>query len=75
MTWEEFLSYIENHYDRIFWVDTDEYICISSEGNYFVRFYKNGDICVVDDMSEYEMTIAENKTYEQMIKIIEGLMK
>ena len=74
MTWEDFLSYIERHYDLNSWDDSPKYVCISSEGNHWVKFYKNGDIAVSDNMNEYDITIAEHRTYEQMIKIIEGLL-
>lgn len=75
MTWDDLLTYMEEHYDPNVWDSSYKYIWISSEGNHIVRFHKNGDITVNDDMDEYDITIAEHRTYEQMLKIIEGLLK
>ena len=75
MTWDDLLAYMEEHYDPNVWDSSYKYLWISSEGNHTVRFQENGDITVSDDMDEYDITIAEHRTYEQMIKIIEGLLK
>ena len=75
MTWDDLLTYMEEHYNHNVWNLSYEYIWISSEGNYLVKFHKNGDITVNDDMDDYDITIAEHRTYEQMIKIIEGLLQ
>lgn len=75
MTWDDLLTYMKEHYDPNVWDSSYYYIWISSEGNHTVRFHKNGDITVSDDMDEYDITIAEHRTFEQMIKIIEGLLQ
>lgn len=75
MTWDDLLTYMEEHYDPNVWDDSPKYVCISSEGNHWVKFYKNGDVCVDDGWNEEDITIAEHRSYEQMIKIIEGLLK
>lgn len=75
MTWDDLLTYMEEHYDPNIWDSSYYYIWISSEGNHTVCFHKNGDITVSDDMDEYDITIAEHRTFEQMIKIIEGLLQ
>lgn len=75
MTWDDLLTYIEEHYDPNVWDDSPKCVCISSEGNHWVKFYKNGDVCVDDGWNEEDITIAEHRTYEQMLKIIEGLLK
>ena len=69
--WDDLLTYMEEHYNPNVWDSSYKYLWISSEGNHTVRFHKDGDITV----DEYDITIAEHRTYEQMIKIIEGLLK
>ena len=74
-TWDDLLTYMEEHYNPNVWDSSYKYLWISSEGNHTIRFHKDGDITVSDGMDEYDITIAEHRTYEQMIKIIEGLLK
>lgn len=75
MTLDDLLTYMEEHYDPNVWDSSYNYLWISSEGNHTVRFQENGDITVSDDMDNYDITIAEHRPYEHMIKIIEGLLK
>ena len=75
MTWDDLLTYMEEHYDPNIWDSSHKYLWISSGENRIVRFHRDGDIAVSDDMDNYDITIAEHRSYEHMIKIIEGLLK
>ena len=68
MNFKEFqtqvINKIKNNQDITFDV-FERFVIISQYGNYYIRFYKD-----IDD----ELCIAENRTYEQMLMIIEGLL-
>lgn len=66
------INKIKNNQDITFDV-FERFVIISQYGNYYIRFYKNGDICIDNDIDD-ELCIAENRTYEQMLMIIEGLL-
>ena len=75
MTWDDLLTYMEEHYDPNVWDSSHKYLWISSGENRIVRFHRDGDIAVSDEMGICDITFVEHRTYEQMIKIIEGLLK
>jgi len=73
--WDDFLTYMERHYKPSVWNSTYNYVCVSSKGNHYVKFYKNGEIHVDDGWSNEDITIAEHRTYEQMLSIVKELLK
>ena len=53
---------------------SEKYISVSQRANHYIKFYKNGDVCVVyDDEFELELLIAEKVEPEQMWQIMEAL--
>ena len=75
MTWDDLLTYMEEHYDPNIWDSSYKYLWISLKGNRTVKFHKNGDITVNDGTDKYDVTIDEHRTYEQMLETIKRLLK
>lgn len=72
MTWEELVNKAKDSKFLKVWSNENKYICISQRGNHFIKFYKNGDICI-DCEEEEERLIAEFIRPNQMYQIMEIL--
>lgn len=79
ISWEQFKEIIKQKTDgnkRVYTGIHDNYIYIDIESNSGLMFYKNGDV-IVDggENGDYDdcCCIAEKVTYDNMIKVIEGL--
>lgn len=73
MTWEELKEKVNELKNIEVMADYDTYILISQQGNYYIKFSKNGEISVVYDWDVDDLLIAENRTPDQMYAIMEAL--
>ena len=72
MNWEELKEKVEKINNLEVMADYDTYFLISQQGNYYVKFWENGDISVVYDWDVDDLLIAENRTPDQMYQIIKA---
>ena len=73
MTWEELKEKVNELKNIEVMAYYDTYILISQQGNYYIKFSKNGEISVVYNWDVDDLLIAENRTPDQMYAIMEAL--
>lgn len=78
---DEFIDFVSKvilkvqNNDKIEYHVKESYICIISEDNEEILFYKNGDVFCRTYFLDVECwCIARHRTYDQMLMIIEGLL-
>ena len=73
MTWEELKEKVNELKNIEVMADYDTCVLISQQGNYYIKFSKNGEISVVYDWDVNDLIIADNRTPDQMYAIMEAL--
>ena len=73
MTWEELKEKVKSSSVLEVWNDCEDYICVSQRANHYIKFCKNGDVCIIFDYDEDELLIAECLNPDQMYAIMESL--